>query len=78
VKIKERRDAAGKILPGPTVACAPCHGADLRGGVNEAPPIAGRSPIYIYRQLTDIRNGARKGPSVEKMQPTWRISRRPR
>jgi cytochrome c553 len=45
---------------GKTVPCAICHGADLKG-LGEVPPIAGRSPMYIYRQLNDIKIGARTG-----------------
>ena len=33
------------------------------------PGLAGRSAIYIYRQLYDIQHGARKGVSVALMQP---------
>jgi len=45
---------------GKTVACAKCHGPGLRGSGN-VPPIAGRSPSYIVRQLYDIQSGARSG-----------------
>jgi cytochrome c553 len=45
---------------GKTIACAACHGVDLKG-VSEVPPIAGRSPMYIYRQLNDIKSGTRSG-----------------
>jgi cytochrome c553 len=45
---------------GKTIACAACHGVDLKG-VSEVPPITGRSPMYIYRQLNDIKIGARSG-----------------
>jgi cytochrome c553 len=45
---------------GKTVPCAVCHGADLNG-LGEVPPITGRSPMYIYRQLNDIKIGARTG-----------------
>jgi cytochrome c553 len=40
--------------------CAKCHGPDLRGSGN-VPPIAGRSPSYIVRQLFDMKSGARSG-----------------
>ena len=43
-----------------TVSCAICHGADLKG-LGEVPPITGRSPIYVFRQLNDIKIGARAG-----------------
>lgn len=45
---------------GKTVPCAICHGANLKG-LGEVPPITGRSPMYIYRQLNDIKIGARNG-----------------
>lgn len=45
---------------GKTVACSICHGEDLRG-LGPAPPLAGRSPSYIARQLYDIQHGARAG-----------------
>jgi cytochrome c553 len=47
--------ASGKTIP-----CAICHGAGLRG-LGEVPPIVGRSPMYIYRQLNDIKIGTRSG-----------------
>ena len=45
---------------GKTVACAICHGPELKG-LGEVPPIVGRSPEYIYRQLNDIKIGTRNG-----------------
>jgi cytochrome c553 len=45
---------------GKTVACAPCHGSDLKG-LGPLPSIAGRSPSYMFRQLYDFRHGARTG-----------------
>ena len=50
-----------------TVACATCHGADLRG-VADIPPLAGRSPSYIARQLYDFQHGARHGANSAPMQ----------
>jgi cytochrome c553 len=46
--------------------CASCHGSDLRG-TSLAPPLAGRSPTYLVRQLFDIQNGARSGPRLDTM-----------
>ena len=46
---------------GKTVRCGLCHGADLRG-LGPVPPLAGRSPSYVVRQLYDIQHGARAGP----------------
>jgi cytochrome c553 len=54
-----------------TLACAGCHGADLKG-VGAVPGIAGRSPSYIVRQLFDIQTGARSGPAVAPMQDVVR------
>lgn len=51
-----------------TTACVVCHGADLRG-VGDIPPIAGRSPSNLVRQLYNIKLGARSGPGVALMQP---------
>jgi cytochrome c553 len=48
--------------------CATCHGGDLRGS-GDAPPIAGRSPSYIVRQLHDFKTGARSGSLAVLMQP---------
>lgn len=49
--------------------CATCHGAGLKG-MGDVPPLAGRNPHYLARQLWDIKTGARSGPSVALMQQT--------
>ncbi len=48
------------------LACASCHGADMRG-IGSIPSIAGRSPSYIVRQMWDIQQGARNGAMVGPM-----------
>lgn len=53
---------------GRTLACAGCHGPELRG-VGEVPPIAGRSPTYLLRQLIAFRTGARDTPAAGPMKP---------
>ena len=53
---------------GKTIACTLCHGADLKGS-GEVPPIAGRPATYMYRQLNDIKNDARRGVAVQFMRP---------
>jgi cytochrome c553 len=53
---------------GRTLPCGTCHGADLHG-MADVPRIAGRSPSYVYRQLYDLRAGARKGGTTELMKP---------
>lgn len=49
-------------------ACASCHGNGLHGAGN-IPPLAGRSPTYIVRQLADFRSGARRGAAAAAMEP---------
>jgi cytochrome c553 len=51
-----------------TTPCVACHGETLKG-VGAAPRIAGRSPLYIVRQLYNIQSGARGGTGVELMKP---------
>jgi cytochrome c553 len=51
--------AAGDLRHG-VQGCGSCHGADLRG-VRDVPPLAGRSPSYLLRQLIAFRTGARSG-----------------
>jgi len=58
--IKKGEDIVATGGGGKTVPCAVCHGADLKG-LGEVPPITGRSPMYVYRQLNDIKTGARTG-----------------
>lgn len=56
----------GRIAQGKTTACGTCHGPDLLG-VADVPPIAGRSPSYLVRQLWDMQQGARDGASAQLM-----------
>lgn len=46
--------------------CAKCHGPGLRGSGN-VPPISGRSPSYIVRQLYDMQSGSRHGVLSQQM-----------
>jgi cytochrome c553 len=45
---------------GNITACTVCHGGDLRG-LGPVPPLAGRSPSYMARQLYDMQHGNRNG-----------------
>lgn len=54
---------------GKTVACGVCHGADLLG-LGPVPPIAGRSPSLLVRQMWDMKMGTRKGLWADLMKPT--------
>ncbi len=51
---------------GRTIQCSICHGADLKG-LGDLPGIAGMSPIYVARQLWDIKYGARTGTAAALM-----------
>jgi cytochrome c553 len=52
---------AGELVP-----CESCHGPDLRG-VGNIPPLAGRSPTYIVRQLIQFRLGGRSNAAAAPM-----------
>ena len=54
---------------GRTIQCSICHGEDLKG-LGDVPSIAGRSPMYIARQLWDLKHGVRKGASAALMLAT--------
>ena len=60
------RIVGNQIVQGKTTACGTCHGIDLMG-VADVPPIAGRSPSYMVRQMWDIQQGARNGASAQLM-----------
>src|SRR5581483_8380683 len=60
------RVVGNEIVPGKTTPCVTCHGLDLMG-VADVPPIAGRSPSYIARQVWDIQQGTRNGAAVQLM-----------
>jgi len=55
-----------QIIQGKTTACTACHAPDLMG-VADVPPIAGRSPSYLARQIFDIQQGTRHGSAVDLM-----------
>ena len=66
---KGRALAVTARLGSPT-RCATCHGTDLRGGKTGvvAPPIAGKSPLFLLRQLIGFRTKARNGATSAPMQ----------
>jgi cytochrome c553 len=37
--------------------------------MGDVPPLAGRSPSYLTRQLYDIQHGTRRGLAVARMLP---------
>jgi cytochrome c553 len=50
-----------QIVLGRATACTTCHGQDLRGMGPDIPPLAGRSPSYLAREIFDIQQGMRNG-----------------
>lgn len=67
--IQRGRELASTGGNGRTVQCAVCHGPDLKG-LGPIPPIAGRSPSYLVRQLYDFQHGSRAGLYSPLMKPT--------
>ena len=51
-----------------TTACAVCHGEGLKG-LGNVPRIAGRSPVFIAREIFMIKNGERTNKDAELMKP---------
>jgi len=51
---------------GVAAACQSCHGANLQGA-GIIPPLAGRSPTYIVRELILFRTGQRSNPQAAPM-----------
>jgi cytochrome c553 len=66
--VKRGEDLVVRGGSGKTVACAACHGEGLKGNGN-FPPLAGRSPSYLARQLYDIQRFTRNGPGTQLMRP---------
>ena len=50
-----------QIVLGRATACTTCHGQDLKGMAPDIPPLAGRSPSYLAREIFDIQQGTRAG-----------------
>src|SRR5712672_2074665 len=53
---------------GKTVPCAVCHGEGLKG-LGEVPRLAGLQPLYVARQLFDMRHGSSAGKAAALMKP---------
>jgi cytochrome c553 len=63
-----RGEAIARSGGGVALACTGCHGQRLQGS-GTIPPLAGRSPTYLLRQLVAFRSGARAGTAGRPMQP---------
>ena len=55
-----------EFIRGKTTPCITCHGPDLMG-VADIPPIAGRSPSYMVRQMWDMQQGTRNSEPAKLM-----------
>jgi cytochrome c553 len=66
--VQKGRELVARGVGGGGTQCAGCHGPGLGGG-SGIPGIAGRSPSYAVRQLTDFKSGARAGSASELMKP---------
>ncbi len=66
--IKRGRAIATTGTSGPATACVTCHGANLVG-TGLAPPLAGRYPTYLVRQLIAFKTGTRSTVASQPMQP---------
>lgn len=53
---------------GKTQACGTCHGPEMKGTAI-APPLAGRQPGYLARQMYDMQQGTRNGDMAKLMMP---------
>jgi cytochrome c553 len=63
----------GKLLAtkgdgGKTQICSTCHLQNLKG-TDKIPPIAGRSPTYLLRQMLAFKNGIRTNEAAKQMTP---------
>ena len=67
--IEKGRALASTGGGGKTIACAGCHGPDLKG-LESVPGIAGRPPTYAFRQLYEFKHGTRAGPGSALMKPS--------
>jgi cytochrome c553 len=64
------RVVGNEFIQGKTTPCITCHGLDLMGAADAAiPPIAGRSPSYMVRQMWDVQQGTRNSepPNLMKL-----------
>jgi cytochrome c553 len=60
------RIVGNEFIRGKTTPCITCHGPDLMG-VADIPPIAGRSPSYMVRQMWDMQQGTRHSEASQLM-----------
>jgi cytochrome c553 len=66
--LKKGEDLVVRGGNGKTLACAACHGEGLKG-TDKFPSLAGRSPSYLARQISDFQRFTRVGPGSQLMEP---------
>lgn len=64
--LKKGEELVTKGGAGKTIACNVCHGEGLKG-LGDVPGIAGVHPIYVVRQLYDIKVGANNSSAAALM-----------
>jgi len=64
--LKKGEELVTKGGAGKTIACNICHGEGLKG-LGDVPGIAGVHPIYVVRQLYDIKVGANSSSAAAQM-----------
>lgn len=64
--LKRGEELVTKGGSGKTIACETCHGEGLKG-LGDIPRLAGIHPIYIFRQLYDIKVGANSSSAAAQM-----------
>jgi cytochrome c553 len=55
-----------QLVRGKATPCITCHREDLMGA-GDSPPIVGRSPSYMVRQMWDIQQGVRNSDPAQLM-----------
>jgi cytochrome c553 len=65
--VRRGRKIARMGMAGRFASCASCHGEHLQG-VGLIPPLAGRSPTYLLRQLVAFKTKDRAGNGAAPMQ----------
>jgi cytochrome c553 len=64
--LRKGEDLVTKGGAGKTIACNICHGEGLKG-LGDVPALAGVHPIYVVRQLYDIKVGANSSSAAAQM-----------
>jgi cytochrome c553 len=58
-------DAATKAANTAKSVCAACHGVDGNSAASTFPKLAGQQPAYIFKQLSNFKDGSRNNPIMK-------------